>query len=127
MENRIDDALDRLARDGLIGGDVPPPMVVKRDLSKKEKIDYTEFLQYFRGLASERDLQLRRELVDQAVATKGAAKPPLRRPGRIPKNSERKPWPSGNDSKLIAIAMTIPGKIGKFATRMPNSSGEMRN
>jgi hypothetical protein len=72
-ENRIDDALDRLTRDGVIGGDMPPPLVFKRDLSKKEKIDYTEFLQYFRGLASERDLQLRRELVDRAVAKKWAA------------------------------------------------------
>jgi hypothetical protein len=72
-ENAIDDALDRLARAGVIGGDVAPPMVLVRDLSMKEIITYSDFVQYFRGLASERDLQLRREAVDQAAAQQGAA------------------------------------------------------
>ena len=71
-DEKISDALDRMARDGIIGGATPPQVVIKRDLSKKEKISYTEFLQYFRGLASERDLQIRRTLVDQAVAQKGS-------------------------------------------------------
>ncbi len=72
-ENQIDDALDRLARVGVIGGNVPPPLVMVRDLSMNEVITYTDFVQYFRGLASERDLQLRRQMVDQAVAQQGAA------------------------------------------------------
>jgi hypothetical protein len=73
-ENQIDDALDRLARAGVIGGEVPPAAALARDLSLKEIITYTEFVQYFRGLASERDLQLRREMVDQAIAQQGAAR-----------------------------------------------------
>jgi hypothetical protein len=72
-ENQINAALDRLARAGEIGGNVAPPLVLKRDLSMKEIITDTEFVQYFRGLASERDLQLRREIVDQAIAQQGAA------------------------------------------------------
>ena len=66
-------ALDRLTRDGTIGGATLPAVVGKPDLSKKEKITYTEFLDYFRGLASERDLKIRRALVDQALAQPGAA------------------------------------------------------
>jgi hypothetical protein len=72
-ENQINDALDRLARAGVIGADAPPPLVLKRDLSMQEIISDAEFVQYFRGLASERDLQLRREMVDQAIAQQGAA------------------------------------------------------
>jgi hypothetical protein len=72
-ENQINAALDRLARAGVIGGNVAPPLVLKRDVSMKEIITDPEFVQYFRGLASERDLQLRREMVDQAIAQQGAA------------------------------------------------------
>ena len=50
-------ALDRLTRDGTIGGATLPAVVGKPDLFKKEKITFTEFLDYFRGLASERDLK----------------------------------------------------------------------
>jgi hypothetical protein len=66
-------ALDRLARDGTLGGATPPAVVIKRDLSKKEMITYAEFLDYFRGLVSEQDLKIRRALVDQALAQSGAA------------------------------------------------------
>jgi hypothetical protein len=66
-------ALDRLARDGTLGGATPPAVVIKRDLSKKETITYAEFLDHFRGLVSEQDLKIRRALVDQALAQSGAA------------------------------------------------------
>ena len=66
-------ALDRLARDGTLGGATPPAVVIKPDLSKKETITYAEFLDYFRGLVSEQDLRIRRALVDQALAQSGAA------------------------------------------------------
>ncbi len=72
-EAKISDAINRMARDGIIGGAVAPPVAIKRDLSKKEKITDKEFLDYFRGLASEQDLKIRRALVDQAVAEQAAA------------------------------------------------------
>jgi hypothetical protein len=72
-QDKIDDALDRLAADGVIGGDTAPTVIVVRDLSKKDPISSAEFLQYFRGRASERDLEIRRKLVDAAVGQAGAA------------------------------------------------------
>jgi hypothetical protein len=72
-EAKISDAINRMARDGIIGGAVAPPVAIKRDLSKKDKITYLEFLDYFRGIASEQDLKIRRALVDQAVAEQAAA------------------------------------------------------
>jgi hypothetical protein len=72
-EAKISDAINRMARDRIIGGAVAPPPARKGDLSKKEKITYQEFLDYFRGLASEEDLKIRRALVDQALAQPGAA------------------------------------------------------
>jgi hypothetical protein len=72
-DEKIAAAMDRLVRDGTLGGPVPPTVVFKHDLSKKEKITYPEFLEYFKGLASEQDLKVRRALVDQALAQAGAA------------------------------------------------------
>jgi hypothetical protein len=70
---KIDEALDRLAAHGILGGDNPPQAVIKRDLTKKDPISRTDFLQYFRGLASERDLELRRKQAELAAAQANAA------------------------------------------------------
>ncbi len=72
-EKKIDDAMNRLVRDGTIGSDPAPEIVVKPDLSKKERISWDDFLQYFKGLATQRDLQIRRARVDQALAQQGTA------------------------------------------------------
>ena len=47
-------ALDRLARDGILGGATLPAVVRKPDLSKKETITDKEFLDYFRWLVRSR-------------------------------------------------------------------------
>lgn len=70
---KISDAMNRMARDGIIGGATPPPVAIKRDLSKKDSITYNEFLDYFRAVASEEDLKIRHAMVDQALAQNGAA------------------------------------------------------
>ena len=70
---KIDDALDRLAAEGILGGDTAPQAVIKRDISNKDPILRTDFLQYFRGLASERDLELRRKHAELAAAQANAA------------------------------------------------------
>ncbi len=70
---KISDAINRMVRDGIIGGTDAPTLARKYDLSKKEKITEKEFLDYFHGLASEEDLKIRRALVNQAVAEQAAA------------------------------------------------------
>jgi hypothetical protein len=78
-QTKIVDALDRLAADGILGGEPPPQPVIKRDLSKKDSISRTDFLQYFRGLASERDLELRRKQAELAAGQANAAADAARR------------------------------------------------